>query len=70
MIRVPRQIAGILSGLWGVGLAASTQVPLPWWAHYVIIAGGVVLAGLGIIPQVAEPASTPTTASLEQGPWS
>lgn len=65
MIRLPRQIAGIIAGLWGVLVGYTTQLTLPAWAHLLIVAVGVVLAGLGIIPSTGEAPPATTTG----GPW-
>jgi hypothetical protein len=53
MIRVPPQVAGLIAGLWAVGIAYTSQLPhLPGWAPYAIAGGGVLLAALGInVPQ-------------------
>jgi len=50
MIRVPPQIAAIIASLWGLGIAATTQITLPSWAHFAITAVGIILAGIGILP--------------------
>lgn len=50
MIRVPPQIAAIITSLWALGIGATTQIALPSWAHYAITAAGIILAGLNIIP--------------------
>lgn len=69
MIRLPPQVAVILAGLWSVLLGATTQFALPGWAHFVIVAVGGVLAGLGIIPepQTGEPPGPQPSES--KGPW-
>lgn len=68
MIRVPTQIARIIAGLWGVGIGYTATVTIPAWAHFLIVAGGVILAGLGIIPEDQAPA-LPAPEKSGDTPW-
>lgn len=65
MIKLSPQLTAMLSGLWAVAIGATTQIPsMPWWGHYVIVAAGVLAAGLGINTSTPPP----TKAELEE-PW-
>lgn len=76
MIRLPAQLAAMLTGLWAVGIAYTSQLHgLPGWAPYAIAGGGVIAAGLGVnVPQTPAlidstppPASPPPAAAKPEG---
>lgn len=64
-MKLSPRLAGAVSGLWAVVVGASTQIPnMPWWGHYAIVAGGVLLSAYGI-----NTATTPAESAAETGPW-
>lgn len=72
MIKLPTQVAGMITGLWALGIGAASSLPggLPWWAHYAIAAGGVLLAGLFGVNVTTTPTSTSSSpTSTRGGDW-
>jgi hypothetical protein len=56
MIHLPPRIAAAAASLWALALGATSQIAMPSWGHALITGAGILLAGLGILPDSQLPA--------------